>query len=595
MMVKSRKLKKRILAITLTICMMAAICPLSGVAAGTPTNLALGKAALASSDMDPARASQLVDGIYHADSDQNFWTTKLNEDKNAWWQVDLGDVYLLSETKIQYRRVLIGEPESVYRFVPKAVTLQVSDNGTTWTTVVSKSGNVPEIYSKVAVTSPDLFTYSLNNASGRYLRLLFERGTSDLDANHIQLAEVEVYGEKRASLAAVSASRTSVTEATVKFSSDKAGAYFYQVVEDGAAIPEIDTTGAGTACTAGETTISLTALGAGAKDIYIKVKDGEGNVSSPLKMDIPLFANSPVLTAGSAARASNKEATVKFSSDKAGTYFYKVVTDGAAIPEIDTTGTGTVCAAGETTISLTALSAGAKDIYIKVKDAGGNASSALKMDIPFFATLLSRGKTASASSEFDNNRTAGRVVDGVYLADTDQNFWSTTENTDVGSWWKVDLGGVKDISDVKIQFRRVGINETTARYRFVPKTVTLQVSNDGSSWTTVIGKSANVPAIYKDLPKTTPDLFSYTLNTSGRYLRLLFEDGTSDLDAKHIQLAEVDVYGSVIGSSLNPQTGDNSSLWLWTSLLGSALLLAAAFTARRFTKRKKIAARFPLV
>ena len=108
-------------------------------------------------------------------------------------------------------------------------------------------------------------------------------------------------------LSSVSATRDSVTNATVKFTSDEAGTYHYAVVEQGATTPSIDTTAAGMACTNGENTISLTTLsGLGAKDIYIVAKDATGNVSDQLKITIPatiysIAADPVTLDFGSAA------------------------------------------------------------------------------------------------------------------------------------------------------------------------------------------------------------------------------------------------------------------------------------------------------
>lgn len=85
-----------------------------------------------------------------------------------------------------------------------------------------------------------------------------------------------------------SAERTSAETATIKFTSSEAGTYYYAVVESGASAPDIVTTGAGSACMAGENTLSLTALSdANAKDVYIVAKDAAGNVSETLKIPIP--------------------------------------------------------------------------------------------------------------------------------------------------------------------------------------------------------------------------------------------------------------------------------------------------------------------
>ena len=186
-----------------------------------------------------------------------------------------------------------------------------------------------------------------------------------------------------ATLSTGTAVRKSDTEATVKFTSDEVGTYYYEVVDDNSAAPTIETTGTGTACDTSEQTISLNALTAGAKDIYIIVKDESNNVSTALKIDIPANdGTAPTLSTGTAIRTSDTEATVKFTSDEAGTYYFEVVEDNSAAPAIDTTGTGTACDTSEQTISLNALTAGAKDIYIIVKDESNNVSTALKIDIP---------------------------------------------------------------------------------------------------------------------------------------------------------------------------------------------------------------------
>ena len=102
-------------------------------------------------------------------------------------------------------------------------------------------------------------------------------------------------------------------------------------------------------------------------------------------------ATAPVLKAGTAVRTSDTAANVTFTSSRAGWYYYAVVDSGAARPAIDTTGRGRVCGTGLQTIRLTTLSAGAKDIYIVVKDADGNVSDrGFKIPIPAF-TMPGKG------------------------------------------------------------------------------------------------------------------------------------------------------------------------------------------------------------
>ena len=99
---------------------------------------------------------------------------------------------------------------------------------------------------------------------------------------------------------------------------------------------------------------------------------------------IEVDTTAPTLTAGTATRDSETTATVKFTSDEAGEYYYTVVESGATEPTDIVSGDSANMASGENTINLTNLTAGAKDIYIVAKDAVGNISDVLKMEIPAY-------------------------------------------------------------------------------------------------------------------------------------------------------------------------------------------------------------------
>ena len=99
--------------------------------------------------------------------------------------------------------------------------------------------------------------------------------------------------------------------------------------------------------------------------------------------------NAPTLSNGSATRTSKTGATVKFTTNEAGTYYYKVVTHGAAAPtadEIMKSTTHGTASAGETTITLSNLTEDARDIYIVVVGAAGGESAALKVEIPAYGS-----------------------------------------------------------------------------------------------------------------------------------------------------------------------------------------------------------------
>lgn len=98
----------------------------------------------------------------------------------------------------------------------------------------------------------------------------------------------------------------------------------------------------------------------------------------------PSVSGEPVLSNGNATRTSDTAATVTFTSSAAGSYYYKVVTSGAAEPDIDTSKSGNAAVAGSNTITLNNLTTGARDIYIVVKNAAGDVSNKLKIAIPAF-------------------------------------------------------------------------------------------------------------------------------------------------------------------------------------------------------------------
>lgn len=107
---------------------------------------------------------------------------------------------------------------------------------------------------------------------------------------------------------------------------------------------------------------------------------------------LDIDATAPTLSNGSATRDSQTAATIKFTSDEAGVYYYEVVESGESEPDINTTVAGISCYATEQTISVDNLSeagaseTGTKDIYIVVKDKVGNVSDKLKIEIPAIYT-----------------------------------------------------------------------------------------------------------------------------------------------------------------------------------------------------------------
>jgi len=140
-------------------------------------------------------------------------------------------------------------------------------------------------------------------------------------------------------------------------------------------------------------------------------KNGAGaTYSETAEFNIELDTAAPELKSGTATRTGNSSATVTFTADEKGVYYYEVVNDGATAPTIDTIGTGIAYQANAlVSIKLENLSTGAKDIYIVAKDKAGNVSNVLKIDIPAYITNTVIDNSPLGEQVKIENRIAGNV------------------------------------------------------------------------------------------------------------------------------------------------------------------------------------------
>ena len=150
--------------------------------------------------------------------------------------------------------------------------------------------------------------------------------------------------------------------------------------------------------------------------------------------------NAPTLSNGSATRTSKTGATVKFTTNEAGTYYYKVVTHGAAAPtadEIMKSTTHGTASAGETTITLSNLTEDARDIYIVVVGAAGGESTALKVEIPAYGSGSETPDTgkftisvnAPKGGKITTNRTKADKGDEIIVTVTPDNGYQMVEGS----------------------------------------------------------------------------------------------------------------------------------------------------------------------
>ena len=140
----------------------------------------------------------------------------------------------------------------------------------------------------------------------------------------------------------------------------------------------------------------------------------------------------PTLSDGSATRSSKTAATVKFTTNEAGTYYYKVVTHGATAPTADeivkSTTKGTA-SAGETTFTLSNLTEDARDVYIVVVSAAGGESAPRKVEIPAYGSGTDTPDTgaykisisAPKGGTITTNRTKADAGDEIIVTVTPDN------------------------------------------------------------------------------------------------------------------------------------------------------------------------------
>ena len=173
----------------------------------------------------------------------------------------------------------------------------------------------------------------------------------------------------------------------------------------------------------------------------------------------------PTLSNGSATRDSATTATVKFTSDEAGEYYYAVVESGSDGPTIDTTGDGTTCISGTNTISISDLTdTAAKDIYIVAKDAAGNVSQSLKIEIPAY-TVVPKTYTLTV----DLNGGSGGTTCGEYVEGAVVNIDAgSRSNYRFAGWTSTNGGAFADASSASTTFTMPAANTTiTAAWSYI--------------------------------------------------------------------------------------------------------------------------------
>ena len=141
----------------------------------------------------------------------------------------------------------------------------------------------------------------------------------------------------------------------------------------------------------------------------------EGDQSYGINTDTGLLvSNIPTVNIGSATSKEANTVSVTFTSDKAGTYFYKYVAKGAEAPTIEKAIEGGTVKAGETTsLKLTKVTDKTIDLYVWVRESeSGNAivGEGVKKDIAVTQAQKTVPKVTQISAERKSATTAEVVL-----------------------------------------------------------------------------------------------------------------------------------------------------------------------------------------
>lgn len=99
---------------------------------------------------------------------------------------------------------------------------------------------------------------------------------------------------------------------------------------------------------------------------------------------------------------------------------------------------------------------------------------------------VAQGKTASASSQYNGTTlAAGKAVDG----NTSSTRWDSTEPMPIPTWWMVDFGTKKHVDGIDLYWDAAA------------NAYTIDMSDDGSTWTTVYTQSNETSFSHRAIPQ----------------------------------------------------------------------------------------------
>ena len=267
---------------------------------------------------------------------------------------------------------------------------------------------------------------------------------------------------------------------------------------------------------------------------------------SPKTVAVYKDTTAPALSSGSVNRTGDTAATIGFTTSEAGTAYYKVVDAGAAAPSKEAVAAETSLGAVSDTVAGTSVSltAGAKDIYVVVKDAADNISDVLKIeteayvvpgnDVTFTATQTggTNGMADSTGIVLMFSKTVtGLTADNISIANGTGSVVRGTFSGS-GTTWTIGLSGVEMQGNVTVSVADFGtFHVTTASQTVAVYKNTGSTPPAGHTITASAGSGGSTSpggAVY--VIENDTQVF-YIIPDSGYQIASVLVDGTNNASA----------------------------------------------------------------
>ncbi|WP_220138873.1 discoidin domain-containing protein [Paenibacillus anseongensis] len=413
-------------------------------------NLALNKPATVDSTCNTSQtAAKAVDGSVTNDSK---WCSLSS---NRWLQIDLGTVKQVNQFVIKHA----SEGGETTSYNTKAYNIQVSMDGTNWSTVVNVTNNTKGITID-----------NITSVSARYIKLNVTTPTQTTNVA-ARIYDFEVYGPSNLAL-----NKPATVDSTCNVSQTAAKAVDGSVTND-------------------SKWCSLSS------NRWLQIDLGSVK-------QVNQFVIKHASEGGETTSYNTKAYNIQVSTD--GTNWSTVVnvTNNTKSVTVD---------------NITSVSARYIKLNVTTPTQTTNVAARIYDFEVYGPPNLALNKPATADSTCNPSQTAAKAVDGNVI--NDSKWCSLSSNR----WLQVDLGTVMQVNQFVIKHASEG--GETASYN--TKAYTIQVSTDGTNWSTVVNVTNNTKGITLD----------NITSVSARYIKLNVTTPTQTTNVA-ARIYEFEVYGA---------------------------------------------------